>query len=158
MNLQALMLPYVRTQDAITDEVAYFFSSDMIIEVNTVRGMRVLAYVLFDTLVQHVQYLETANANSAASLTKNVSPRVQPAAGGGGKRKVASAHSVLQSAVESDSLTFEQWNSCFDDRGQAQRARKMIFASHQLATWRENKTNRVIRRQDFVQAYVFIAF
>jgi hypothetical protein len=129
LYLQALMLPYVRTQDATSDEVAYHFSTDMIIEVNTVRGMRVLAYVLFDSLVQHVQHLEGANTT-------------------GNRQSVQSS----MSAVETDSLTFDQWNSCFDDRGQAQRARRMIFAPHQLQSWRENKTNRIIRRQDFVQA------
>jgi hypothetical protein len=73
-------------------------------------------------------------------------------AGGSFHYNQSSRHGNVASAVETDSLTFEQWNSCFDDRGQAQRARKMIFPSHQLATWRENKTNRIIRRQDFVQA------
>jgi hypothetical protein len=71
-----MMLPYVRTQDVNSDEVAYYFSSDMIIEVNTVRGMRVLAYVLFDTLVQHVQYLEEGgHADASVSPPRDASVR-----------------------------------------------------------------------------------
>jgi hypothetical protein len=131
------MLPYVRTQDDDSNEVAYYFSPDMIIEVNTVRGMRVLAYVLFDTLVQHVQYLQQGSD-------------VRPGASGSPAHGNDDANQ--QSAVAADSLTFTQWNACFNDRAQAQRGRKMIFTPAQQSKWRENKSNRVIRRQDFVQA------
>jgi hypothetical protein len=131
------MLPYVRTQDDEANEVAYYFSPDMIIEVNTVRGMRVLAYVLFDTLVQHVQYLQQGNLDGAGASADDSG---------------ADDSSNDLSVVAADSLTFRQWNSCFDDRAQAQRARRMIFTPQQQAKWRENKKDRTIRRQDFVQA------
>jgi hypothetical protein len=126
---QALMLPFVRTQDDDSNEVAYYFSPDMIIEVNTMRGMRVLAYVLFDTLVQHVQYLQQ-NKRAAADR--------------GDEADI--------SAVATDSVTFAQWNACFDDRDQARKARRAIFTPQQQAKWRENKKDRAIRRQDLVQA------